>query len=227
MHFFSSLIRQKIQALSPAIRTTVVFSNSRTICCAASAINNGKVFGPNPNYLGHKNAQCGTKRTFSELVDLDQLKSQAGYCQPRKFGLLVNSHSGSRCYSTDEELLKDPDCVVDDLKVIVDDKKAYVIDVRRDEELAETGKIPGAVHIPLDVFEVALRLDDGEFKKQYGTRKPELDHDHIVINCRSGVRSLTALRIARSLGYQRSRHLPGGFLLWAEKFGESMISREK
>ncbi len=147
MQFVSSLIRQNIQALSPAIRTTVVFSNSRTICCAASAINNGKVFGPNPKYLGHKNAQCGTKRTFSELVDLDRLKSQVGYCQPRKFGLLVNSYS-SRCYSTDEELLKDPDCVVDDLKVIVDDKKAYVIDVRRDEELAETGKIPGAVHIP-------------------------------------------------------------------------------
>ena len=55
----------------------------------------------------------------------------------------------------------------------------------------------------MDVFEQALKLDDASFENQYGTQKPELDGSDMVINCRSGVRSLTALRIARSLGYHR------------------------
>lgn len=55
----------------------------------------------------------------------------------------------------------------------------------------------------VDVFEEALKLDDASFQDQYGAQKPELDGSNVVINCRSGIRSLTALKIARSLGYHR------------------------
>ena len=53
---------------------------------------------------------------------------------------------------TEEELLKDPNCEVDELKHKLDAGKVYVIDVRNPHELEETGKIPGALNIPCKFF---------------------------------------------------------------------------
>ena len=49
---------------------------------------------------------------------------------------------------TEEEILKDPDCNVDELKQKFDSRNLYMIDVRNPHELEETGKIPGALNIP-------------------------------------------------------------------------------
>ena len=49
---------------------------------------------------------------------------------------------------TEEEILKDPDCDVTELKQKFDSRKVYVVDVRNPNELEESGLIPGAVNIP-------------------------------------------------------------------------------
>ena len=46
-------------------------------------------------------------------------------------------------------------------------------------------------------------MSDTEFLKSYGAPKPEIDGSDVVINCRSGIRSLTALKIARNLGFHK------------------------
>eukprot|EP00795_Rhopilema_esculentum_P016382 gene16382-7784_t len=140
-------------------------------------------------------------------------KPPTRYCHPSwchpLHGSLTMTHFCKRCYMTEEELLKDPNCEADELKRKLDAGKVYVIDVRNPHELEETGKIPGALNIPLDVFEEALRLDDVSFRKLYGMQKPELDGSDVVINCRSGVRSLTALKIARNLGFHSAQAQKG------------------
>ena len=52
-------------------------------------------------------------------------------------------------------------------------------------------------------LETALQLADNLFESKYGTFKPDEDGRRLVIHCRSGVRSFTALKIARKLGYDK------------------------
>ena len=82
-----------------------------------------------------------------------------------------------------------------------------VIDVREPYE-AEIAKIPCARLIPL------ADLPD---------RCSELDPDaEIVLHCRSGVRSLKALRLLQSRGFRRLKNLRGGILAWADEVDPSV-----
>ncbi|RXN13708.1 thiosulfate sulfurtransferase rhodanese-like domain-containing 1 [Labeo rohita] len=71
-----------------------------------------------------------------------------------------------------------------------------LFDVHEPDEL-EAGFIPGATNIPLGDLEQALMLNPDQFREHYGIPKPGLD---FVLYCRRGIRSLTALKIARDLG---------------------------
>ena len=73
-----------------------------------------------------------------------------------------------------------------------------IIDVRETEEV-KTGKIPGAVNIPLGLIE--FRLQDIDKSKE-----------HIMV-CRSGSRSGMATNILDSRGYQVI-NMDGGMLEW-------------
>ncbi|XP_046672944.1 rhodanese domain-containing protein CG4456-like isoform X2 [Homalodisca vitripennis] len=88
-----------------------------------------------------------------------------------------------------------------------------LIDVRENEELAETGTIPGAHHIPVGEVAKALATPDEEFKKMYKFSKPAQD-SNVIFSCRSGKRSLAALEVALANGYSNARHYKGGFLDW-------------
>ncbi|MCL5807081.1 MAG: FAD-dependent oxidoreductase [Deltaproteobacteria bacterium] len=71
------------------------------------------------------------------------------------------------------------------------------LDVRTDEEV-RAGRIPNSIHIPLD-----------ELRK----RIHELPRDrHLVIACRTGVRSYAAYRILKQSGFERLANLSGGYL---------------
>jgi molybdopterin/thiamine biosynthesis adenylyltransferase/rhodanese-related sulfurtransferase len=76
-----------------------------------------------------------------------------------------------------------------------------LIDVREPHEW-EIGKIDGARLIPLGVFPEHL----GEFETS----------QEIVVHCRSGVRSATAVRQLRAAGHTRVRNLAGGILRWSD-----------
>ncbi len=93
------------------------------------------------------------------------------------------------------------DLSVQELVALQADGNIRLIDVRRDDEVAE-GVIPGAEHIALGNFDPAnLDLSDG--------RK-------VVFYCRSGRRSgIAGERLAEHTG-ETAKHLAGGIIAWRE-----------
>jgi len=85
------------------------------------------------------------------------------------------------------------------LETMMQSGKVRLIDVRRDDEVAQ-GMIAGAEHIALDSFDPeALDLSDGR---------------EVVFYCRSGRRSaIAAERLAQAIG-RPARHLEGGIKAW-------------
>ncbi len=88
---------------------------------------------------------------------------------------------------------------VEDLAAKLEQGNIRLIDVRRDDEVAQ-GMIPGAEHIAMDEFDPAtLDMSDGR---------------EIVLHCRSGHRSgLVAEKLAAFTG-EPVVHVAGGILAW-------------
>ncbi|XP_017268737.1 thiosulfate sulfurtransferase/rhodanese-like domain-containing protein 3 [Kryptolebias marmoratus] len=108
------------------------------------------------------------------------------------------------------------DVTYDELKRLLSEQKAVVIDVREPWELREYGFIPGSINVPLGQMDTALQLGPEEFRERYDGDMP-LQTDSIVFICLAGVRSKTALNTAASLGYKDVQHYPGGWYEWAER----------
>ncbi|MEI2467839.1 rhodanese-like domain-containing protein [Niallia taxi] len=85
--------------------------------------------------------------------------------------------------------------------LINEGKKLNIIDVREVDEVA-TGKIPGAVNIPLGLIEFRMH---------------ELDktNEYIMV-CRSGARSGRATQFLKEYGFN-VMNMTGGMLAWEGK----------
>jgi len=79
--------------------------------------------------------------------------------------------------------------------------EAAVLDVREPDEYV-AGHIPGAISIPQ--ADLALRLE--EVPRQ----------QHVLVACRSGLRSLASARFLKGVGYDRVTNLHGGALGWID-----------
>lgn len=80
--------------------------------------------------------------------------------------------------------------------------RALLVDVREPSEWADA-RIPGAIHVPLG--ELALRLS-------------ELPRDRkLILQCRSGNRSLGATELLLRSGFPDVANLEGGILRWARE----------
>ncbi len=87
----------------------------------------------------------------------------------------------------------------------VESRHTVIIDVREPSEIARTS-IPGAINIPLS---------------QLKNRLVELDkykQSPIITQCRTGRRSLAALKTLMSSGFTNVQNLEGGIIAW-EKAG--------
>ncbi|MGG4467509.1 rhodanese-like domain-containing protein [Paenibacillus alvei] len=85
--------------------------------------------------------------------------------------------------------------------LINEGKKLNIIDVREVDEVA-TGKIPGAINIPLGLIEFRMH---------------ELDKTiEYIIVCRSGARSGRATQFLEDYGFNVI-NMPGGMLAWEGK----------
>jgi rhodanese-related sulfurtransferase len=84
------------------------------------------------------------------------------------------------------------------------DRSMIVLDVRTPGEYA-AGHVPGAINIPHT--ELAARLPELE-----GAR----DRD-IVVYCRTGNRTATALGVLEKSGFRRLFHLQGDYTRWSEE----------
>jgi rhodanese-related sulfurtransferase len=74
---------------------------------------------------------------------------------------------------------------------------SLILDVRTHEEF-KANPIPQSLHIPLD--ELRERIHD-------------LPQDrHLVITCRTGIRSYAAYRILKQSGFKQLSNLSGGYL---------------
>ncbi|MED4352569.1 rhodanese-like domain-containing protein [Schinkia azotoformans] len=82
--------------------------------------------------------------------------------------------------------------------LINEGKKIDIIDVREDFEVA-TGKIPGAVHIPIGSIE--FRMDELDKSKEY------------IIVCHSGARSGAVTRFLEGHGFNAT-NMSGGMVEW-------------
>lgn len=88
---------------------------------------------------------------------------------------------------------------VGDLKRLLENDAAIVVDVREPDEFA-AGHIPGAANLPLSRFDPALL--------------PETNGKLLVLNCAAGRRSAMALAQCAKAGAPVDTHITGGFSAW-------------
>ncbi|KAL7289829.1 hypothetical protein TKK_0016228 [Trichogramma kaykai] len=89
-----------------------------------------------------------------------------------------------------------------------------IIDVREDDEIRETGKLPGSIHIPMgEVAHVLTTVSSQDFKDKYSHEKPSQD-TQIILSCRSGKRSAMVQADLEKLGYKNAYNYAGGWLDW-------------
>jgi len=75
------------------------------------------------------------------------------------------------------------------------------LDLRRHDERALYGGIPGAVHVPVETFVFAVQRDAAAFAAACHVPKPPPD-ELLILQCRSNRRSAWAARVAEEHGAQ-------------------------
>jgi rhodanese-related sulfurtransferase len=102
-----------------------------------------------------------------------------------------------------------PEMTVKELKALMDEGKTpFLLDVRRPEEYG-IANLDGTL-IPL--HELEFRLDELASRRQ----------EPIVVYCRSGARSGTAVQFLRAHGFDKALNLKGGVLAWSHEIDPSM-----
>ncbi|RCI10520.1 hypothetical protein L249_4312 [Ophiocordyceps polyrhachis-furcata BCC 54312] len=102
-------------------------------------------------------------------------------------------------------------------------KEIYLVDVREKNELVKTGKIPGALNIPMSRAvegRGCWRVSDEAFKATYGISRPPKG-SHVVFYCRAGVRAHAAAAIAAEAGWRSIGEYSGSWLEWIKEGGPS------
>jgi rhodanese-related sulfurtransferase len=92
-------------------------------------------------------------------------------------------------------------------------KGAVVVDVRDSAELAQTGKIAGALHIPRGSMELKADQSLPSAEKALAGDKT------IILHCGAGGRAALAGKLLKEMGYQKVFNL-GGFKDWVEAGGK-------
>ena len=98
----------------------------------------------------------------------------------------------------------------EDANGILDDPNTIILDVREGQELRESGKIKGAIHVPRGLLEFVFRPEDY-------VENPE--NMKILVYCAAGARAALAAKTLMYIGYKDVVNL-GGFKEWVENGGE-------
>jgi len=85
-----------------------------------------------------------------------------------------------------------------------------LVDVRAEDLRARHGRIPGAVHAPLNVLEWRVDPDSG-------SQEPTLagNEDRLILICQEGYSSSLAAVRLHELGYPNTTDVIGGFSAWS------------
>ena len=94
----------------------------------------------------------------------------------------------------------------DEAYQMVQQNKCNLIDVRELNELELTGRVEGAIHIPMGNLDILLDTNSDVFKNGQINKDKE-----IVLFCAGGVRSALAVKSLMEMGYKKISHIDGGF----------------
>ena len=97
-----------------------------------------------------------------------------------------------------------------DAQALLDDPNTIILDVREGQELRESGKVKGAIHVPRGLLEFVFRPED------YVEDPEKLK---ILAYCAAGARAALAAKTLMYIGYKDVFNL-GGFKEWVENGGE-------
>jgi len=156
---------------------------------------------------------------YQRRVQLAKLRFYAEELQKRGQPL----HTTSASFSLEFTRTK-PDVSYDELVDLINKKEATIIDVREPRELEKSGVIPSSTNIPLSKLKKVL-INNGADPETVTLFFPNAirGDQNIVFYGLKNVKAVTALEIARKLGYRRARHYPGGWAEWEEKITGSGI----
>ncbi|VUC35760.1 unnamed protein product [Clonostachys rosea] len=95
-----------------------------------------------------------------------------------------------------------------------DDKPNVIfVDVREPEELFSTGKIPGAINIPITSAVQSFHISDEDFLDLYGFERPAKDAE-LMFYCKAGVRAKSAAGLAQHAGWTNVGEYSGSWIDW-------------
>lgn len=97
--------------------------------------------------------------------------------------------------------------------------------MREPGEVASTGRIPGAVNIPITTSPDSFHISAEEFEDRFGFERPaapspDSTENEVVFYCKAGVRSRAAAGIAREAGWKKVGEYPGSWVEWSAKGGK-------
>ena len=92
-------------------------------------------------------------------------------------------------------------------------KGAVVVDVRDATEVAKSGKVAGALHVPRGLLEFKAAPDSPTRETALDPSKP------VIVYCASGGRSALSGKLLKDLGYEKVYNL-GGFKDWVDSGGK-------
>ncbi|KAL7895377.1 Rhodanese-like domain-containing protein [Trichoderma sp. SZMC 28014] len=117
----------------------------------------------------------------------------------------------------------------DEIKTLVEKKdpkeKVILVDVREPYELLDTGKIPGAINIPITSAVQSFHISDEDFEDLYGYARPPKDAS-LVFYCKAGVRAKAAAGLAQHAGWESVGEYPGSWLDWDKNKGPIEVVKQ-
>ncbi|TPX14971.1 uncharacterized protein E0L32_004801 [Thyridium curvatum] len=100
------------------------------------------------------------------------------------------------------------------------DSKVVIVDAREPAELEATGRIPGAINIPIKSAPDSFHIGEEEFEDKFGFPRPSQDQE-LVFYCKAGVRSRAAAGLARQSGWKNLGEYPGSWVDWESHGGKT------
>jgi len=139
-------------------------------------------------------------------------------------GKVIAPRKESKGYSTERATPAQHESKIWDfegLSKLIEEKghKIVLVDVREPGELQQTGKIPGAINIPLTTSPDSFHISEEEFEDRFGYPRPSPDTE-VVFYCKAGVRGRAAAKLAQDAGWTNVGEYPGSWLDWFEKGGK-------
>ncbi len=105
-----------------------------------------------------------------------------------------------------------PAISADEAATMMDQENVLIVDVRDDGEVATSGKIKGALHVPRGMLE--SRADESTPYHDEALSKDKT----VILYCGSGGRAALGGKALLDLGYRDVRNL-GAFTAWVESGG--------